>query len=148
VSQTRASSDTVLAFKRPDFNPIGSELSGLMTSQKVTLDNAYRAIASEILALGEPKFRSHPNIMKLLAVGWEIQRGRTWYLGKTTRVWPILIFEKAGLGTLGDFMKSDQGKALSLEDRGKICCDIASAIAFSHRKGKFPKLPQRSDQTD
>ncbi|KAK4117607.1 hypothetical protein N656DRAFT_794064 [Canariomyces notabilis] len=75
--------------------------------------------------------------MKLLAVGWEIQRGRIWYLGKTTRVWPILIFEKAGLGTLGDFMKSDQGKALSLEDRGKICCDIASAIAFSHRKGIF-----------
>ncbi|KAI1353855.1 hypothetical protein F5Y01DRAFT_312448 [Xylaria sp. FL0043] len=135
VSQTRASASAVLAFKRPDSSPIGSWLSKVTTSQRTKLDDVYRAVASEILVLGDPEIRLHPNIVRLHAVSWEIHQARSWLFQKITRVWPILVFEKASRGDLGLFMASEQGVALDLAARVKLCRDIASAIAAAHRKG-------------
>ncbi|KAI1277030.1 hypothetical protein F5Y07DRAFT_364918 [Xylaria sp. FL0933] len=135
VSQTRASASAVLAFKRPDSSPIGSWLSKVTTSQRTKLDDVYRAVASEILVLGDPEIRSHPNIVRLHAISWEIHQARSWLFQKITRVWPILVFEKASHGDLGLFMASEQGVALDLAARVKLCRGIASAIAAAHRKG-------------
>ncbi|KAI0811763.1 hypothetical protein GGR55DRAFT_641691 [Xylaria sp. FL0064] len=135
VSQTRASASAVLAFKRPDSSPIGSWLSKVTTSQRTKLDDVYRAVASEILVLGDPDIRSHPNIVRLHAISWEIHQARSWLFKKITRVWPVLVFEKAPHGDLGLFMTSEQGVALDLAARVKLCRGIASAIAAAHRKG-------------
>ncbi|KAI3334721.1 hypothetical protein F4824DRAFT_177811 [Ustulina deusta] len=135
VSQTRASAQAVLAFKRPDSSPIGSWISKVTTSERNKLDNAYRAIASEILVLGDRDVKSHPNIVRLHAICWEVQHTRSWLFRKITRVWPILVFEKAQYGDLGIFMASEQGEALDMARRIEFCRDIASAVAAAHRKG-------------
>ncbi|KAI1429751.1 hypothetical protein F5Y12DRAFT_709753 [Xylaria sp. FL1777] len=135
VSQTRASAHAVLAFKRPDSTPIGSWLSRATTSQRDKLEDVYRAVASEILVLGDPEIRSHPNIVRLHAISWEIHETRSWFFRKITRVWPILVFEKASYGDLGMFMASDQGKALDIAARIELCRGVASAVAAAHKKG-------------
>ncbi|RYP46691.1 hypothetical protein DL768_007124 [Monosporascus sp. mg162] len=136
ISETRASADAVLAFKRPDSTPIGSSwFSRATISQRRRLEDAYRGIASEILALSEPDIRSHPRIVQLHAISWEIHHARTWLFRKTTRVWPILVFEKAVHGDLEKFMTDGKGKALDIAARVKLCHDVASAIATAHRKG-------------
>ncbi|KAI0968145.1 hypothetical protein F4678DRAFT_443414 [Xylaria arbuscula] len=135
VSQTRASASAVLAFKRPDSTPIGSWISKATTSERRKLDDVYRAVASEILVLGDEEIRSHPNIVRLHAISWEIHQARSWFFQKITRVWPILVFEKASYGDLGVFMASEQGEALDIATRIKICRGIASAVAAAHRKG-------------
>ncbi|KAI1750907.1 hypothetical protein F4782DRAFT_507179 [Xylaria castorea] len=135
VSQTRASARAVLAFKRPDSTPIGSWLSKATTSERHKLDDVYRAVASEILVLGDREVRSHTNILRLHAISWEIQHKRSWFFRKITRVWPILVFEKASYGDLGMFMASEQGEALDMASRIEICRGVASAVAAAHRKG-------------
>ena len=51
--------------------------------------------------------------------------------------WPVLVLEKAGLGDLWSFARSEEGRAMSIEKRLGICLDIAQAISTLHEHGMF-----------
>ena len=82
---------------------------------------------SEVLILSQPPIQSHPNIVCLEGITWEI---KPW----TEKAAPVLIFEKASWD-LQQFMNVREGIGMAVEDRLKICADIGSAIAALHAYG-------------
>ncbi|RTE78465.1 hypothetical protein BHE90_007067 [Fusarium euwallaceae] len=133
VGQTRVSVDAVLAFKRPNSEGIGTVFSTESTLRRV--ENVYRDVATEMLALSEPGIRGHAHIIQLQGICWEVHKIRTWFFGRKLRVWPILVMEKAELGDLQCYMATEQGQQLSTSDKMSLCQGLASAIATAHSKG-------------
>lgn len=136
VAQTRASLDTVFAFKRR--RPPGQG--------RWARDDAFREICSEIMALGHEDLRRHENIVQLIAISWEIENVRDWKFKRDVVIWPVMILEKADLGDLGHFLRG-KGVETELATRVRMCAGIASALAVVHRNGKlylgspFPTWP-------
>jgi hypothetical protein len=63
--------------------------------------------------------------MQLEGICWDIPRGNK-------KVWPVLVFEKMKHGDLDRFLNLDIGEKLCLQDRLKLCADVASAVATMH----------------
>jgi hypothetical protein len=113
ISQSTFSADNPLAFKRShDFGDA---------------DMDFLPLISEVLILSQPPFRSHPNIVNLEGVCWEIER-------RTERAVPVLVFEKAAWD-LQQFMNLQEGMNMAIGDRFKICAAIGSAIMTLHAYG-------------
>lgn len=89
---------------------------------------AFQVLISEILVLGHPSVREHPNIISLLGICWDILPSGC--------VWPVLVFERTVLGDLWSFAESEEGKNTSIETRLKLCADIATAVRDLHQSGK------------
>jgi serine/threonine protein kinase len=131
VSQTQTNVETVLAYKRRNSSSIGSRFSRGTTNQKLTLQDIYREIAFEIMALGHPRIRDHPHIVQLHAISWEIQNVASWRHAKDNlRVWPVLVFEKADKGDLLKYVSTHS--ELDLARRVQLCREIALALAAAH----------------
>lgn len=138
VFETRASTDTVLAFRKhtPERRGIlGSIFDRLSSKSVLTNKSAYRQIANEILALGHPNLRSHRHIVQLVAISWEIRENER----DKIEIWPVLIFEKAKYKDLEAFIRDPERQLkegpLSPEKRLTICADIADAMAAVHQNG-------------
>jgi len=95
----------------------------------------FEALISEVLVLGNPLVRNHPNIIRLEGISWDFPPG-------DDNVWPVLVFEKAQYGDLDKFMNSDMGKRISLKGRLKLCADVANTLKciHSHRELYEPLL--------
>jgi len=113
ISQSTFSIDKPLAFKR--FHDDGDS------------DNEFLPLMTEVLILSQPPVRSHPNIVNLDGICWEIKP-------RTQKATPVLVFEKAAWD-LQHFMNVEEGMNLSIDDRLKICADIGSAIMALHAYG-------------
>ena len=87
--------------------------------------NPFQALVSEVCILGHPSIRSHANIIQLEGICWDIPSG-------VDKVWPVLVFERTQYGDLENFLNSDIGKTMCLEDRLKLCVDVALAIVTLH----------------
>lgn len=85
---------------------------------------AFRALMSEIAILGHPFIKRHPNIVALYGICWDVL--------PEGGVWPVLVFEKAQMGNLKEFIRSDQGKSITFAEKLKICVDISAAIKYMH----------------
>jgi serine/threonine protein kinase len=85
----------------------------------------FQALISEVLVLGHPLIRKHPNIIRLEGICWDFPPG-------DDRVWPVLVFEKAQNGDLARFLNSDPGKHINFENRLKLCANVAAALKFMH----------------
>ena len=85
----------------------------------------YRAIITEMIVLRNATIKEHPNIVKLIGIGWDVNPARD-------SVWPVLIFPRASLGSLSQFLKSEEGIQASFEERIQLCREIASAISCMH----------------
>lgn len=83
---------------------------------------------NEIIIYTIPQLRHHTNILQLQGISWEVF--------ENDYVLPNLVFEKAGFGDCGTFLNSDRGRRLSIEDRLKICSQIAAALGDLHRARK------------
>lgn len=94
---------------------------------------ALRAVISEIIVLGHPEIRGHPNMVRLVGVCFEID-------AQTRIPWPVLVLQKAEHGDLKKFMNSPRGEGLSLRERLDLCIDVAAAITLMHREGKKSHL--------
>ncbi|TGJ81221.1 hypothetical protein E0Z10_g7548 [Xylaria hypoxylon] len=129
VAQTRASVDTVFAFKRRR-----PPSQGLFTTRAAAKDHAFREICSEILALGHEDLRRHENIVQLIAISWEIENVKDWMFKADVAIWPVMILEKAELGDLGHFLRG-KGIETDLPSRLRMCAGIASALAAVHKNG-------------
>ncbi|KAL7920908.1 kinase-like domain-containing protein [Trichoderma austrokoningii] len=89
---------------------------------------ALRAVISEILVLGHPQIRGHPNIVRLVGVCFEID-------AQTKIPWPVLVLQKAEHGDLNKFLASPRGRGLSFRERLDLCVDVAAAVTLMHRQG-------------
>ena len=93
----------------------------------------FRALIQEISVLGLLSIRSHPNIITLAGLCWDI-------IPESGRVWPVLVFEKSRHGDLRAFMQNGVGRRLDLEKRLELCADIATAVMYLHANSKLQKL--------
>ena len=117
---------------------------------------AYQALKSQLLVLGNPIIRSHPNIISLIGVCWDIQP-RVDYRSsggdgtsnlethdKETEVlenadackwmiWPVLVYEKTKHGDLSCFLISPASQHLDMKQKLKLCEDIAAGIRDMHK---------------
>jgi hypothetical protein len=123
ISQSTFNNNMPLAFKR--FHEFEDSDSG-------DSDNDLLPLMSEVLILSQPNIQSHPNIVNLEGICWEIKR-------RTEKATPVLVFEKAAWD-LHQFMNVSEGMNMLIDDRLKICADIGSAIMALHAYGlSIPK---------
>lgn len=85
----------------------------------------FQRIYFEILILGQPEIRNHPNIIRLEGLCWDIS-------DDCMEVWPVLVFEKTSLGDLTKWATSKEGKIASHDVRLSICADVANAVRHLH----------------
>lgn len=97
------------------------------------IQDIYRELLVQVQIHGYPSLISHPNIVRLEALGWELQDPTA----LETPVWPVLIFEKTKFKSLEVFMDSKIGLKLNLQQRLGFCSDIASALATMHASSEF-----------
>jgi hypothetical protein len=83
-------------------------------------ESRYRVLISEIKILCHPEIRNHKNIITLEGVCWD-------FVG-CDKVSPVLVFEKTECGDMHQFLISDVGERICLEDRLKLCADVAAAL--------------------
>jgi hypothetical protein len=86
---------------------------------------AFRALISEVLVLGNPSIRQHPNIVDLEGICWEVAEDGT--------PSPVLVFRKAHRGNLDEYLKSLGEGESSFETRRNLCLHIGRAIEALHR---------------
>jgi len=89
----------------------------------------YRALVSEVLVLGHPVIRQHPNIVKLEGVCWDTTDDEPW---------PVLVLKKTQHGDLKTFVCSEAGRQMRFSDRVKLCREIGSAILLMHSCRMYP----------
>jgi hypothetical protein len=81
-------------------------------------------LVPEVLILSQPQMRSHPNIINLKRVSWEIKP-------RTEKAVTVLIFEKA-MWDLKQLMNVREDVNMSNEDRLRIFVDVRSVIRVMH----------------
>lgn len=91
-------------------------------------ESRYRVLISEIKILCHPAIRKHKNIITLEGVCWDFVDG--------DKVFPVLMFEKTECGDMHQFLISDVGKRICLEDRLMLCADVAAALMAMDSHGK------------
>jgi hypothetical protein len=109
-------------------------------AEKIKLDEPietiYRRLINEVMVLYHPAINDHPNILGPLGICWDISpsKRQTDSSGGSNVVnqyetWPVLVFEKSGLGDLYQFSSSQDARDLDIIDRLKICLDIGSGLS-------------------
>ena len=128
VKETRASAETILAFKRRSPNGMAGN-----PIPENDIESGFRELTSEIWVLGQPTVKAHPNIVQLVGICWEFipLKPDTNKFDASFQAWPVLLFEKAHQGTLEQFIRK-HSKDLSFRERLKICREIASALESMH----------------
>ena len=85
---------------------------------------AFWALISEVIVLGNPVIRDHPNIINIEGICFEID---------ADDVRPVLVFEKAQLGDLEQFLGTTEWNDGLFDMQLSLCADIACAIMALHQ---------------
>ncbi|OCK78127.1 kinase-like protein, partial [Lepidopterella palustris CBS 459.81] len=128
---------------QPERLPIGAGATGKINEALINLHTSFafkcvsdrqkldeseakilQAFVSEIVVLGHPLIREHPNIAKLQGICWDIS--------SDDKVWPVLVFEKTQYGDLYNFITLPVGRDLRIAERLKLCVDVGVAIMDMH----------------
>ena len=120
VSQSLLDVRSGLAFKRPNV---------LSTPQSE--EAAFKSMISEISMLRHPSISSHPNIIDLEGICWEVRQ-------ESNKVWPVLVFQKADFGSMEAFMGGGVKEIHNFQMRLELCIQIAEAIAALHYSSDPP----------
>ncbi len=80
---------------------------------------------SELIILKHRPIASHPNIINLEGICWEVTAGED-------RILPVLVFEKATYGDLFHFRDTEEGKKLTVEQKVSLCAQILDALYTLH----------------
>ena len=118
VNQSLIDIRTSLAFKRPTIDG----------QNKLAVRELLREWMLEVAILNDPKIQQHPNIIELEGIAWEIDHS-------CSTILPVLVYRRSQLGTLGGYIEANIGK-LSLNQRLKLCFDLASALEMLHSCSK------------
>ncbi|OCK73272.1 kinase-like protein [Lepidopterella palustris CBS 459.81] len=93
--------------------------SGTANRRISDIIRSLKDIMKEFQFLCHEPFRNHPNIVKLLAYGWEPDFAA-----------PVLVLELADLGNLENYLKNTS--SLSFDMKREICLDIAAGLDILH----------------
>ena len=91
---------------------------------RVSESEFYKVLITEIFVLGTPIIRDHPTIVDLEGIYWEIN--------DQGLVLPVLVYQRTVHDNLSKFLSTDEGKALSIEQRLRLCMDVAAGLAALH----------------
>lgn len=94
-----------------------------------TYEPDFQELINEIIVLTHPSIRQHPHIARLEGICWDIPQDAP--------ISPVLVFEKAQIGDLYNFVTSTKGEDLSAEDRLNTCVDIGTAVRDMHSNGRY-----------
>jgi hypothetical protein len=130
--------DTVVAYK------------SLNAKGRRNRKDRYADLLQELRILCHPPLQRHPNIACFIGVAWI--REEDMLSGpdmdsvnvSESQEWPILVTEKADLGTLGEFVKyrADCMNSVSLPAKVRLVSDVLEAISVSSSASLVP--PTRS----
>jgi hypothetical protein len=131
ISQAWISLQTSFAFK-------------LVADSQKCDSRIFQVLISEIIVLRHPSIRTHPNIVELQGVCWDVPLKSKASHPPTTsssvdNVWPVLVFEKSQFGDLYHFATRSVGKGFGLDERMKLCFDIGTAITDMHSCREYPR---------
>jgi hypothetical protein len=93
-------------------------------------------LINEVVALGHPLIRQHPNIAELQGICWDVTTNEQ----GEDKVWPVLVFEKSQYGDLYNFVTLPVGRELGFAERLKLCVDIGIAISDMHLNSRLSML--------
>ena len=88
---------------------------------------------SEVLTMRHPPLAAHPNILKLLGIGFEVEGHES-----DRNVMPILVPECAELGNLAEVLETAkrEDRPLSFGQKLAFCVDVAHGLEALHACGK------------
>jgi hypothetical protein len=121
IHQSLVNVEAAFAYKRLIYSAIQEE-------------KAFQALIAEISILGQGGIRRHGNVVRLEGVCWDVVNSTD---NEEEKVWPVLVFEKAGMGSLEFFMQKGKGKNLGFEERVELCKDVGRGIWVMHGCCKF-----------
>lgn len=86
-------------------------------------------ILNELLTMHHPPLRAHPNIVKLLGIGFETEGP-----SDDQRAMPVLIPECAELGNLAEVLETarKEDRPLEFGEKLSLCLDIAHGLEILH----------------
>ncbi|KAK4182692.1 kinase-like domain-containing protein, partial [Podospora australis] len=115
IHEKFSNSITSLAFKRIHPDDIRSKPQ----------EHIFRMLITEIMVLKHPVLSMHANVVSLEGICWDIST-------HDHRPWPVLVFEKTEFGDLTRFSRLPLGREMGIEQRLRLCLDIAKAIKDMH----------------
>ena len=118
--------DTIVALKRAVV-PTGTKSIQEGLSKRINL------LYTEVLTMRHPPLAAHPNILKLLGIGFEVEGHES-----DRNVMPILIPECAELGNLAEVLETAkrEDRPLSFAQKLAFCVDVAHGLEALHACGK------------
>ncbi|KAI1109423.1 kinase-like domain-containing protein [Nemania sp. NC0429] len=126
INQALVTGKLSLAFK------CVSEVDKLQTPEDVIISR----LINEMSLLRHAQIHGHPNLLPLLGICWHVSTTdyRQWRHDNmpSSKVWPVLVFQKSQLGNLKEFAESAQGRQLSTRERLELCIEIGDAIQHLH----------------
>jgi serine/threonine protein kinase len=135
IDSAKGLSSTVRIFDlRPGYAPTGSKYREGQTVvskhlSKAVFENETRrfdAFVREIIMLSHPPIADHPNIVDLIAIGWEDYADY-----ESGLIWPVSIIELAPYGSVQDFLLSGRFE-LGFQKLKALCGDVADGLAWLH----------------
>ena len=120
VSRTVFPQGMTVAFKRAILN---------QAVMKDPIAGRIHVILNELLTMHHPPLRAHPNIVKLLGVGFETEGP-----SDDQRAMPVLIPECAELGNLAEVLETarKEDRPLEFGEKLSLCLDIAHGLEILH----------------
>ena len=86
--------------------------------------SVFEELITEITVLGNYSIRTHPNILPLQGICWDVLHDGT--------VLPVLVTEKTTFGNLAEFFGSNLEAARSIDLRLYLCTGLLAAIIELH----------------
>lgn len=119
VTKTEFTQGLIVAFKRAILNDDMHE----------PVADRIRVIFNELLTMHHPPLRAHPNIAKLLGIGFETEGP-----SDAQNAMPVLIPECAELGNLAEVLETarKEGRPLDFNQKVSLVLDIAHGLEILH----------------
>ena len=95
---------------------------------RLTEEDAFKALITELVVHEHAVIRIHPNILRLYGITWEVYP-------ETLQVLPVFAFEKSQFGDLEAFL-TQEANNVSYMQKLQLCLDIGLAIDNLHSISK------------
>lgn len=119
--------DTLVALKRAVLPPGTKDVQDGL-AKRINL------IYNEVLTMRHPPLANHPNIVKLLGIGFEVEGPDS-----DRNVMPVLVPECAELGNLAEVLETAkrEDRPLSFDQKLAFCIDVAHGLEALHACGEY-----------
>jgi hypothetical protein len=113
------------------FKCLSNDQKQSVSKNEISRSIIFQTLVNEIIILGHPGLREHPNMVALQGICWDIPAD--------DEIWPVLVFEKSQFGDLYSFLTLPVGRDLQPVDRMNLCADVGAAILSMHSNSRMPR---------